>query len=142
MTSATLDTTDPRAAHAQQRLWSDIIAWLTTVRPSGQPDTVPVWFYWEDGGTALIYSRPNQSKLRNIAQNPRVSLVLDNTGGGGDVVRIEGTARRLLDFPPATAVPEFIAKYAAGIQRLGSDPDGFAGAYSEAIRVTPTKMHY
>jgi PPOX class probable F420-dependent enzyme len=76
MASANLDTSTTRGAHAAQRLHDELIVWLTTVRPSGQPDTVPVWFLW-DGTTVLIYSRPGQAKLRNIAHNPRVSVVLD-----------------------------------------------------------------
>jgi PPOX class probable F420-dependent enzyme len=140
MASATLDTSDARGAHAEQRLRDELIVWLTTVRPSGQPDTVPVWFLW-DGATLLFYSRPNQAKLRNIARNPRVSVVVDNTHGGGDVVRVEGTAEQLPDHPRATAVPAYVTKYAAAIERIGHDPDSFAAAYSEAIRVTPTKFH-
>jgi PPOX class probable F420-dependent enzyme len=140
MATASLDTNTERGAHAAQRLHDELIAWLTTVRPSGQPDTVPVWFLW-DGATLLIYSRPEQSKLRNIARNPRVSVVLDNTHGGGDVVRIEGTAELVAGHPLASDVPEYVAKYTAAIQRIGYDPKSFAGAYSEAIRVTPTKIH-
>ena len=31
---------------------------MTTVRSDGQPQTVPVWFLWDDEGF-LIYSQPN-----------------------------------------------------------------------------------
>ncbi|HEY1914948.1 MAG TPA: pyridoxamine 5'-phosphate oxidase family protein [Streptosporangiaceae bacterium] len=33
---------------AESRLHSNAIAWLTTVRPDGQPVTVPVWFLLRD----------------------------------------------------------------------------------------------
>ena len=88
------------------------------MRPSGQPDTVPVWFLW-DGATVLIYSKPDQAKLRNIAHNPRVSVVLDNTHGGGDVVRIEGTADVWPSIRWRLRVPEYVAKYADAIKRIG-----------------------
>jgi PPOX class probable F420-dependent enzyme len=136
-----IDTSSARGAHADERLRHEIIAWLTTVRPSGQPDTVPVWFLW-DAGSVLIYSRPDKAKQRNIEQNPRVSLVLDNTHGGGDVVRIEGTAEVAPDYPLAADVPAYVSKYSAPIERIGYDPRGFAEAYPVAIRVTPTKIHY
>jgi PPOX class probable F420-dependent enzyme len=141
MSTATIDATSESGARAERRLRDDTIAWLTTVRPSGQPDTVPVWFLW-DGATVLIYSRPEQNKERNIAGNPRVSVVLDNTQGGGEVVRIEGRAEVVAGAPLASDVPDYVAKYAAHIQRIGFAADSFAGAYTTAIRVTPTRIHY
>lgn len=40
-------------ARAERRLREEEIAWLTTVRADGQPQSVPVWFLW-DGDTFLI----------------------------------------------------------------------------------------
>ncbi|MBO0789668.1 MAG: pyridoxamine 5'-phosphate oxidase family protein [Ktedonobacteraceae bacterium] len=59
---------------------------LPTIR---HPYTVPVGFVWE-GQTALIFSQPEKQKLRNIRKNPRVTLALDESNGGHDVVIIEG----------------------------------------------------
>ena len=50
-----------------------IMAGLTTVRPDGQPVSVPVWFLMRDDETILLYSQPGKNKLRNIASNPKVS---------------------------------------------------------------------
>jgi PPOX class probable F420-dependent enzyme len=124
---------------ADERLREEEIIWLTTVTPAGQPQSVPVWFLW-DGDTVLIYSQPNQSKLRNIEQNPRVALNLNSDAQGGHVVRIQGRAIVDQAAPPATGVPAMIEKYAAAIQRIGYSPDQFAQGYSVAVRVTPTKL--
>ena len=40
------------------RLHSNLIAWLTTVRPDRQPATVPVCFMLRDGETILLCNRP------------------------------------------------------------------------------------
>jgi hypothetical protein len=40
------------------------MAWLTTVRPDGQPDSVPVWFLVRDDETILVDSQPKKIKLR------------------------------------------------------------------------------
>jgi hypothetical protein len=45
-------------------------------------------------------------------------------------------AGRLRDIPPAN---EYVEKYRESIARIGFDPDGFARAYSVALRVTPDR---
>ena len=62
-----------RREHVEARLHSNLMAWLTTVRPDGQPDSVPVWFLVRDDETILVYSQPKKIKLRNISENPRVT---------------------------------------------------------------------
>lgn len=134
-----LDLTTEYGRHAADRLETTIIGWLATVRPNGAPDVVPVWYLWEDG-EILIYSQPGKRKLRNISANPQVALVLDDTRGGGDVVRVEGTVRIASDEAPASENPAYMAKYAAGIQRIGYTPEQFANAYSVAVRITPSRI--
>ena len=67
-----LDTTSEFGARVERRLGRDLIAWLTTVSPSGTPQPSPVWFLW-DRETFLIYSRPDTPKLRNIRSRPTVA---------------------------------------------------------------------
>jgi PPOX class probable F420-dependent enzyme len=125
-------------ARAQRRLREEEVAWLTTVRSDGQPQSVPVWFLW-DGGTFLIYSQPDTQKLRNIGRNPRVGLNLNSSDTGGDVVRAEGSAEILGGFSLADEVAEYVEKYREPIARIGYDPNGFARDYSVALRVTPER---
>lgn len=133
-----LDTTTEAGARAERRLREEEVAWLTTVRPDGQPQSVPVWFYW-DGDTFLVYSRPGQRKLKNIGQDSRVGLNLNSNARGGDVVRVEGAAEVVPDVPPANEVVDYLEKYREAIARIGFDPEGFARAYSVALRVTPAR---
>jgi PPOX class probable F420-dependent enzyme len=74
---------DDRRAHVEGRLRANLMAWLTTVRPDGRPDSVPVWFLVTEDETILIYSQPGKVKLRNISHNPRVALGLDVTDRPG-----------------------------------------------------------
>lgn len=133
-----LDTTTEAGGRAERRLGEEGIAWLTTVRADGQPQSVPVWFLW-DGESFLIYSQPGRQKLRNIERNPRVGLNLNSNDRGGEVVRAEGEAGIIEDAPPATEVPAYLEKYRDAIARIGYEEEGFARAYSVAIRVTPTR---
>jgi PPOX class probable F420-dependent enzyme len=125
----------------ESRLRSNLIAWLTTVRPDGQPVSVPVWFLLRDDETILLYSRPDTAKLRNIAANPRVSLTLDVTDIGRNIVRLEGTARQAHDLPPAHEHPGYLAKYIERMAALFGSPEQFAALFSTALIITPARLH-
>jgi PPOX class probable F420-dependent enzyme len=134
-----LDVTTAWRQHAEQRLRSNMIAWLTTVGSDGRPYTVPIWFLW-DGNTILMFSQPQKQKIRNLRKNARVTLALDETKQGDDVVIVEGTAE-LLDNPEISVMlPAYVEKYGALIQGMGWTPESMAADYSRAIRVTPTKF--
>jgi PPOX class probable F420-dependent enzyme len=134
-----IDTSSEFGQRAEKRLRDEVVVWLTTVRPDGTPEPSPVWFFW-DGSTALIYSQPNRTKLRNIGRDPRVSLNFNSTNDGGDVVIFTGEARVDSGAPPANQHPKYLAKYDQHIAGIGMTPASFAAAYSVAIRVTPTKL--
>jgi PPOX class probable F420-dependent enzyme len=127
------------SAHVDEHLRTDPIIWLTTVRADGRPHTVPVWFSW-DGKTFLIFSQPGTQKLRNLQHNTNVTLALDGTKGGEDVVVVEGKAELLKDSSQSMATPEFLKKYASFIEEMQTTPQEMAADYSEVIRVTPTKF--
>ena len=42
-----LDETTEFGTRAARRLREEIIGWLTTVTPDGQPQPIPVWFVWD-----------------------------------------------------------------------------------------------
>ncbi len=135
-----LDLTSEKGAHAAERLRDNIIGWLTSVRPDGRPHSVALWFLW-DGSSILIFSKQNNQKLINIRHNPNVLLLLDDTHGGADVVVVEGTAE-LVDEPGLIIanLPGYVAKYGAAIQSFGWTPESMAQEYSQAIRITPTRL--
>jgi PPOX class probable F420-dependent enzyme len=105
-----LDPSRQAHAHADRRLRSEQVAWLTTVRADG-----------------------------HVAANPRVSVHLSDDGAGGDVVSVEGTAAVEPDSPRADRVEGYLDKYRAAIEALGYEPGPFARTYSTAIRVRPTR---
>jgi PPOX class probable F420-dependent enzyme len=134
-----LDVMTEWGQHAEQRLQTNIIGWLTTVGSNGRPYTVPVWFLWE-GSTLLIFSQQEKQKIRNLRKNARVTLALDDTKQGEDVVIVEGTAE-ILDNPDISAIlPAYVEKYGKMIQDMGYTPESMAAEFSVGIRVTPTKF--
>ena len=134
-----LDLTKERDAHIDKRLRAELMMWLSTVRPDGRPHLVPVWFLW-DGETILIFSQPNQQKLRNLQHNPNVVVALDTAGQGDDTVKIEGKAELLDDPKVSTALPAYAEKYKQRLELYGWTGEAMAQDYSQAIRITPTKI--
>lgn len=134
-----LDLTNKRDAHIDQRLRENLIIWLTTVRPDGRPHAVAVWFLW-DGETFLIFSQPNTQKIRNLQHNLNVLLAVDDTHQGADPITIEGTATLLESGVTDATQADYLAKYAAGIKRLGYTPEQMAAVYSQGIRIVPTRV--
>jgi len=125
-------------AHALERLRTDMVAWLTTVTPEGQPQTFPIWFLWDEG-EALIYSDRRAKRNPNIAANARVSLHLNDNGRGGDVVIVEGEARIDDGTPGVPDNPAYLAKYAAWIVEFLTSPEEMASVYNVPIRIRPTR---
>ena len=133
-----LDLNQAQDAHIDQRLRSEPIIWLSSVRPDGRPHLVPVWFLW-DGATILIFSQPNNQKIRNIRHSPNVTLALDSVGGD-DVVIIEGRAELIDDPDVNVTLTAYAKKYAQLLQDMDTTAEGMAKSYSQGIRITPTKF--
>jgi PPOX class probable F420-dependent enzyme len=110
-----------------RRLDDEEVIWLITAHPGGTPQPNPVWFLWENG-TFLVYTQPNSVKLRNIAQNPRVSVHFNSDSGGGDVIIFAGEAEIDRDTPPADQNTAYFNKYRQGIASIDMTPQSFAQA--------------
>ena len=132
-------STDPKRTHADARLRDEKIAWLTTVRRDGQPQSSPVWFLYIDG-EIVVYSRPTTQKVRNVRANPKAALHLRDIDDGADVVSIEGAAVIDERYPRAAAMPGYVEKYRSMIADLRMDPASFARAYSVPIRIRPLRV--
>ena len=130
-----------RRERVETRLRTNLMAWLTTVSPAGRPDSVPVWYLFRDDDSILVYSEPGKTKLRNVDANRNVALALDVTDIGRDVIRIDGTAVRASDHARADQVPAYAAKYAERIGAIFGTVEKFAEAFSEAIVITPSRLH-
>jgi PPOX class probable F420-dependent enzyme len=123
----------------QARLDREQVAWMTTVNPAGQPQSSAVWFIVQ-ADAIVVYSLRSTPRTRNIATNPRVSINLNSTPSGDDIVIIEGRAEVARSGPPADQDPEYVAKYADAIARLGMTPQAFAIDYPVRIHIHPTRL--
>lgn len=139
MPRAQLDPSNQEHQHILARLEHDEMIWLASVRPDGRPHLVPVGFLWEEQGTILVFSQPNQ-KVRNLREHPTVTLALDGANDGHDVVIIEGEAALLAAGEATPEHPRYAQKYARHFARVDWTPTQMKVTYSQAIRITPTRF--
>jgi len=129
-----IDFTTVVGKRAMAQLTAEQIVWFTTVGTDYAPQPSPVWFLW-DGEAALIFSRPDAPKVRNVAGNPQVALNFRE-----DALVIAATAV----VSPAPAHPDeiaaYVVKYREGITTFKHTPESFIEVYSTAIRVTPLRI--
>lgn len=135
----TIDGNTDFGARVLRRLQDEEVAWLTVVDRKNAPRLLPIWFLW-DGETILMYSIPNQLKLRSIEVNPQVNLHLNSDPGGGDIVVLTGDARIAPEMPEPKEIPAYGEKYSATIAGMGADPDQMSATFSTAIVVTPDRL--
>jgi PPOX class probable F420-dependent enzyme len=122
---------------ADARLRLSEVGWITTVARGGQPQSSPVWFVWDD--TAIhVATRPDAAKVRNVDANPHVAFHVDGAQPGDVVVTLEGTATVTDGLDDATA-DAYLAKYAAGLARLGITAGEYLEDFSVALRITPSR---
>ena len=133
-----LDLTTEFGAQVNKRLMQDEVIWFTTVSPIGTPTPNPVWFFW-DGEIIVVYSQPNSYRVRNIKQNPKVSLHLEGADAlGNNVMIINGEATLYPDYKKI--YPGYVAKYIHFELNLHMTVAEMAVAYSVEIRVSPLKV--
>jgi hypothetical protein len=59
---------------------------------------------------------------------------------GRDIIRLDGTALRVQDIPPADQNPQYVAKYTERIGAIFGTADRFAAMFSSAVLITPTRL--
>lgn len=101
-----------------ERLHDERNVWMATTRPGGRPHLAPVWFVavrdrlWIGTGAGSV-------RVRNIAENPRVSVSLED---GDSPIVGEGTATVHGTERPDDVAAAFLTKYGWDIT-LPDDPD-------------------
>jgi PPOX class probable F420-dependent enzyme len=134
-----LDMTNERHARVDSRLRSDLMMWLSSVRPDGRAHLVPVWFLWQDG-LIYIFSKPDQ-KIRNLQQNRSAMVGIDDTKGGEDPIMLAGDVELLKHAGlPAGIMEAYAEKYDARLKEYNWTMEWYTGEYSEVIRFTPSKV--
>jgi PPOX class probable F420-dependent enzyme len=108
-------------------------ATVATLGPGGSPQASVVWVK-RDGDAILFSSTAGRQKVRNLTEDPRVSVSIFDLANPYDSVEIRGTADLAVD--EHKSLPrELSHKY------LGEDPPkAEPGEVRIMVRVTPEKV--
>ncbi|MCB0060967.1 MAG: PPOX class F420-dependent oxidoreductase [Caldilineaceae bacterium] len=113
---------------------------LATVRADGRPHAVPIWFMLE-GEDLLFMTGSDTVKARNLRQNNKVTVVVDDESFPFSFVSIEGEAT-LHVLAPTDLLPYSIeiARRYVGVERAEEFGRRNAVAGELLVRVHPTKV--
>jgi PPOX class probable F420-dependent enzyme len=104
-------------------LESTAIAFVSTIGPTGAPQTTPLWFLWEDG--ALHFSLVDgRQKLRNLRRDPRLSVVVANPADPTWYIELRGHVDELASDPELALERKIALKYTG--EHVDVEPPGTA----------------
>ena len=133
-----IDETTDFGALVARHLREDRVVWLTTITPSGKPLPAPVWFWWDGEETVRVFSLPDTGRVRNVQNNPNVSLNFAGNGQGGDIVILSGEVT--IGDDRADQHAAYAEKYTSGFERIGLTAEQFADKYSTPLHIRITKV--
>lgn len=76
--------------HANRKLTTEDVYWVSTASSQGRPHAAPVWGIWKDN-CLYFETDPNSAKGRNLLSNPQLVIHVQD---GMDTVIVEGISHR------------------------------------------------
>lgn len=123
-----------------QELETEHVVWMTTIGgTSDTPQPNLVWYLYQDGDV-IVYTQPNALRLKNIAQNPRISLNFDSKEDGEQMTVLTGTAAIDDTTPAIIDNPAYLEKYDEGITFIGHTRESMSTTYNVPIRIRLDKL--
>lgn len=122
-----------------------LIARMATANPNCQPHVVPVWFGW-DGKSIWISAFASTRKVKELLQNPKISVVVDIAEENGNTqgVLLEGKAviikepRELVQRQSCWIYTRYLGE--EGVQ--GKEPQSWIhDPENRIVRLTPDFIH-
>ncbi len=112
------------------------LATVVTLMPDGQPQALLTWID-TDGEHLLVNTEPTRQRAKNLARDPRITVLVHAADSAFDWAEVRGTVVETIGGQPARAhVDELSHKY------VGTDyqqPIGPAGRI--ILKVAPSKVN-
>ena len=85
----------PPESHADL-LDKPTFAHLATIRPDGSPQSSVMWFAWDGERIRMTHTKTRQ-KFRNLAEEPRVALSIEDPGNPYRFLEVRGVVESVED---------------------------------------------
>ncbi|GGZ95740.1 PPOX class F420-dependent oxidoreductase [Streptomyces echinoruber] len=108
-----------------------------TVQPDGSPQLSPVWTK-RDGDQILFSTTVDRRKYKNIARDPRVSVIVQDPENPYSYAEIRGTAETTTEGGPEL-IDELSVKY-SGKKYAEFNPASVNDAQRVVVRITARKV--
>jgi len=118
------------------------LATVVTLMPDGQPQALLTWID-TDGEVLLVNTEPQRQRARNVARDPRVTVLIHSSDNPWDWAEVRGHVVGTVAGDGARAhVDELSNRYVGSDFRNPIGPDGRVILRIAADKVnTPAKLH-
>jgi PPOX class probable F420-dependent enzyme len=100
------------------------LATVVTLQPGGQPQALPTWID-TDGEHLLVNTEPHRQKARNVARDPRVTVLVQSSDDPWDWAEVRGRVVETIGEPRAREhIDELANRYTGSDYRNAIGPDG------------------
>jgi PPOX class probable F420-dependent enzyme len=114
-----------------------VFATLATILPDGRPHLTVVWVK-RDGDDLLVSTTANRQQGKNMARDPRVTLVVSAPDNPYLYVEIRGNVSLTPD--PGRELPDELSRKYTGQDYLTFNPASVNDAARLIARITPVKI--
>jgi PPOX class probable F420-dependent enzyme len=114
-----------------------VFATLATILPDGRPHLTVVWVK-RDGDDLLVSTTVNRQQGKNMARDPRVTLVISAPENPYLYAEIRGNVRLTPD--PAGELADELSRKYTGQDYLAFNPASLNDAARLIARITPEKV--
>jgi PPOX class probable F420-dependent enzyme len=112
------------------------LAIAVTLMPDGQPQALPMWVD-TDGEQVLLNTEPQRQKSRNLARDPRITVLIQSAENQWDWSEVRGHVVETVDGDAARRhIDELAQKY---VGTNYSNPIGPQGRI--ILKITPDKVN-
>lgn len=112
------------------------LATVVTLMPDGQPQALPTWVD-SDGEHVLINTEPQRQRARNVARDPRITVLIQSGTDPWDWAEVRGVVTETVGGQEARDhIDALSRKYVGTDYRNPIGPEGRV-----ILKVSPTKIN-